>query len=130
VQVPGIEKRRPVEATERPDMIGVQMRRHDRHRQRGQRAYDRDNVALASARVEQHRAVGPKDEIAVVALVVARLTNRIRSRVDRLDDEIGVEPAPLDRLPRVRPDQCVVLPQLVLSAQVRRADAGGEQQQQ
>ena len=95
---------RALEATQRADVIEVKMRRNDGHRQRGERA----------AAAEQ--------QVAVIALVVAWLTDRKRRGVDVLDQEVVAVPVPLDRLARRRQHGRAVLAQQVFGAHVGRQD--------
>ena len=126
-QVADVQQRRPVESTERADMVEVRVRRDDRHRQCRQRADDADDVAVAGSGIQQHRTPRAEDQVAVVALVVAGLADREGGRIDRLDHVVVVEPAPADRLRRCRPEQGRVPAQRVLRVQVRRAPGHGGQ---
>src|SRR5215468_4683356 len=86
-----------VDAAESTDMIEVQVRWDNRDRQRSQRAHHRHDIARARTRIEQHGTLAADDQIAVVALVIARLTDRQRRRIDFLDNEVVIMPATGDR---------------------------------
>ena len=73
-------------------------------------------------RVEQHGTLGTQDQIAVVPLIIARLTDRIRRRIQRLHDEVIVNPSSGERRQRLgqHHGNSPVQVEHVLGAQVRR----------
>ena len=101
-------------------MIEMKVRGHDRHRQRGQGTYHGHNIAVPCARIEQQRALAADEQVAVIALVVPRLADRVGGRVESLDQEVVVKPTAPDRLRRLRSDYRPVLTQQIFGADVRR----------
>src|SRR5215469_8922446 len=114
-------------------MIEVQMRRDDGNRERRQRAHDRYDIARARTRIEQHGTLAADDEVAVVALVVAGLTDRERRRVDLLEEEVVIIPVTGDRYCRLGQNRRVLAVEPVFKFGIhiggevgRRYDSHGE----